>query len=140
MDVMSLEREELYLVHAIFSFLLCTSKLILPIYAAYMYVCILINAAYGLKLQCEKVVKQIDALVSRGINVQVNACGLSRGGIAVMYLCQMLSKYPSHTVSVYALLFDPVPGNFITSSTLDVFHFTTANKGNCIFLLALCCS
>lgn len=48
--------------------------------------------AAGLKKQCQVVVNRIIELLATGDkSVRVNVLGLSRGGIAAMYLAQMLS-------------------------------------------------
>ena len=71
--------------------------------------------AAGLKAQCSLVIERVKGLIELGKILVVNCVGLSRGGIACLYLCQMLADYPD-TVSVNMCLFDPVPGNLLTTS------------------------
>ena len=87
--------------------------------------------ATGLAEQCNKVLAHINDILSTSTYdaVTVNAVGLSRGGIAVMYLAQLLSNHSRDIVITNLLLFDPVPGNLITSSRfLDWIGFSTANS------------
>jgi hypothetical protein len=111
--------------------------------------------ANGLWSQCEEVVSHIQFILAslgdtthserRGamsaspslssselpISLVVNIVGLSRGGIAVLYLVQLIHKRISdiNKLQINLLLFDPVPGNLIWSSRyLDLCSFTTANS------------
>ena len=69
----------------------------------------------GLKAQCSVVTQRLDILLALKRPVVLNCVGLSRGGIACLYLCQMAAMY-NDAVTVNMLLFDPVPGNLLTTS------------------------
>jgi len=84
--------------------------------------------AYGLKEQCQQVVSRVQALFSANKRVRLNCVGLSRGGMAIMMLAKMLSDYDKKILEMNILLFDPVPGNLITSSQCDIFSCTLANS------------
>jgi hypothetical protein len=109
--------------------------------------------ATGLQTQCkevEKHVKQMLSLQSSSIfslssfssatsreqkkvpsiqAVNLNVVGLSRGGIAAIQLAQTLHYICADRLHINLLLFDPVPGNLITSSKfLDPFGVNTANN------------
>ena len=96
--------------------------------------------AVGLKRQCRAVVSYIDFIIDHFVNkalkearvkIKLNVVGLSRGGIAAMFLCQLLSnsrrgkaykrntsRYDPSFLSINALLFDPVPGNLVSTSKI----------------------
>ena len=61
----------------------------------------------------------------------INAVGLSRGGMACLLLAKSLEQNISqiNRVSMNALLFDPVPGNSITSASMDFLGVTLCNRG-----------
>ena len=61
---------------------------------------------------------QVD--VAGGSLVRVICVGQSRGAIAAMYLAQMLGEVPENEVELFALLFDPVPGNLLITARLDI--------------------
>ena len=85
--------------------------------------------ATGLTEQCQVVVNLIARnLLGKFRYITVNAIGLSRGGIAVLYLAKMIRKLEAPNIGMNLLLFDPVPGNLIYPSALDIFGFFTANK------------
>jgi len=84
--------------------------------------------AYGLKEQCQQVVSRVQALFSANKRVRLNCVGLSRGGMAIMMLAKMLADYDKKILEMNILLFDPVPGNLITSSQWDIFSCTLANS------------
>jgi len=84
--------------------------------------------AYGLQEQCDKVKDVVSVLVQNHYKVILNCFGLSRGGIACLMLAQMLSDIPKSQLEMNILLFDPVPGNLITSSKLDIIGVTVANQ------------
>jgi len=84
--------------------------------------------AYGLQEQCEKVGDIVKGLVQNHYKVILNCMGLSRGGIAVIMLTKMLSHIPKKELEMNILLFDPVPGNLITSSKIDILNLTIANQ------------
>lgn len=91
--------------------------------------------AFGLSDQCKRAVSRVqDLLQHKGAPHRlliINALGLSRGGIAALMLAQALSKVEGDLLSRVSLnlcLFDPVPGNLITTSKmLDPFGMTMAN-------------
>lgn len=101
--------------------------------------------ATGLDVQCQLVVKMVRAIVkqldqkwSERMKMQenipeirrirVNCLGLSRGAIACLILARKIWSHESlrERVDVNLCLFDPVPGNSLTSGSLDFFHATTA--------------
>lgn len=85
--------------------------------------------AHGLKEQCQKVVNRIETIIERKLTLCLNCLGLSRGGIATLHLIQMLSDYSLNDLKINACLFDPVPGNLITTTKLfDHLGLTVANK------------
>lgn len=97
--------------------------------------------ATGLLTQCNQAVQRIQEILSAtatsspsttsAVDLIVNIVGLSRGGIAVIYLTQLLHKRISdiNKLQINLLLFDPVPGNLIwTTKYLDLCSFTTANS------------
>lgn len=84
--------------------------------------------ASGLKDQCCEIIHYAGLLINLYEKLQVNAVGLSRGGIAVLYLAQELSVFNPEVLRLNLLAFDPVPGNLISSGWLDIFGFSTANS------------
>ena len=78
--------------------------------------------AVGLKAQCTIVIDKLDEIIAMGREVVLNCVGLSRGGIACLYLCQMAAKYGS-AVTINMCLFDPVPGNLLTTSRQTIHKF-----------------
>jgi hypothetical protein len=98
--------------------------------------------ANGLWSQCEEVISHLQYILSSLDTVSstssstpcsliVNIVGLSRGGIAVLYLVQLIHKKISdiNKLQINLLLFDPVPGNLIWSSKyLDLCSFSTVNS------------
>lgn len=61
--------------------------------------------------------------------VVLNVVGLSRGGIAAIQLAKTLAHIPPERLQINLMLFDPVPGNLITSSKLlDPLSLNTANS------------
>lgn len=56
----------------------------------------------------------------------LNLLGLSRGGMAQIMLIQRLTHIPKKFLTINALIFDPVPGNLISSQSMDVFGLTFA--------------
>merc|ERR1712135_225913 len=63
--------------------------------------------AHGLKKQCNKVVHRVQKFLNHNHTVCLNCLGLSRGGIAVLYLIQKLSHYDLRYLRMNVLLFDP---------------------------------
>eukprot|EP01127_Copromyxa_protea_P000636 TRINITY_DN1053_c0_g1_i3.p1 TRINITY_DN1053_c0_g1~~TRINITY_DN1053_c0_g1_i3.p1 ORF type:complete len:334 (-),score=30.75 TRINITY_DN1053_c0_g1_i3:58-1059(-) len=82
----------------------------------------------GLSTQCDEVVENLDKIIAAGHKVKINCLGLSRGGMGVLMLVKRLARYPPTLVTMNCLLFDPVPGNLITSSSLDLFNQTLASQ------------
>lgn len=82
----------------------------------------------GLYEQCDSVVERVRTLMTFRQHVVVNAMGLSRGGVAAMALAKKMSFLPHHRLDINLVVFDPVPGNSLTSSSLDWFNFTLANQ------------
>ena len=58
----------------------------------------------------------------------VNIQGFSRGAVAALLFAKKLGHYPADLIEVNLALADPVPGNLITSSALDVFQLTLASQ------------
>lgn len=83
--------------------------------------------AHGLKGEVKRVVAVLAKLRSTGHHVTLNVLGLSRGGCAVYLLMKALPR--DDDVTVNTCVFDPVPGNLITSSTFfDCCRLTVANQ------------
>jgi len=83
---------------------------------------------YGLKHQCQKVSQIVHFLINSSFKVKLNCLGLSRGAVAIMLLVKMLAKIPKTQLEMNILLFDPVPGNMIITSTLDIINNSLANQ------------
>jgi len=91
--------------------------------------------AKGLDKQCDQVRRQLDAFLGERVPsgqlqrpVRVNVVGLSRGGIACLYLAQRLADLTPSQCKLCMLLFDPVPGNLLTQRQLDVCGCINAHK------------
>ena len=84
--------------------------------------------AHGLEQQCDVAVARVNELLTMGKKVKLNLLGLSRGGIAELFLIQKLKHIDCAHLEINALIFDPVPGNLITARKLDFLRQTTANK------------
>ncbi len=82
--------------------------------------------ASGLAGQAALVVRTVKDLLQQHPRVTVNAVGLSRGGCGCLLLAQQLQAAFGDSVAVNLLLFDPVPGNNITTTKLDVLRLTLA--------------
>lgn len=83
--------------------------------------------AIGLEEECDAVATRVDEFLARGQRVQLNVLGLSRGGIAGLLLAKRLVGYDAAKVELSMCLFDPVPGNLVsTARWLDWFGTTTA--------------
>mmetsp|Transcript_39294 Transcript_39294/g.87832 ORF Transcript_39294/g.87832 Transcript_39294/m.87832 type:complete len:377 (+) Transcript_39294:47-1177(+) len=90
--------------------------------------------AKGLRKQCRAVRRQVDSLVAELAAghanppaLRVNAVGLSRGGVACLYLAQALADLPMSVCELSLLLFDPVPGDLLTIAQLDLFGLTNTS-------------
>ena len=91
--------------------------------------------AAGLAAQCDVVVKRARQILSAHgapLPLVINVLGLSRGGIAALLLAKALARLPralAPRVELSLCLFDPVPGNGITSARwLDVLGLSTARS------------
>eukprot|EP01124_Arcella_intermedia_P031770 TRINITY_DN7258_c2_g1_i1.p1 TRINITY_DN7258_c2_g1~~TRINITY_DN7258_c2_g1_i1.p1 ORF type:complete len:380 (-),score=76.40 TRINITY_DN7258_c2_g1_i1:76-1152(-) len=84
--------------------------------------------AAGLDEQCDQVVGRVKELMYAQRKVILNCLGLSRGGMAVLKLVLLLSSYRPQFLQMNILLFDPVPGNLITTAQMDIFYLTLANQ------------
>jgi hypothetical protein len=82
----------------------------------------------GLVQQCDEVVLKVKALLKAGYRVKLNCLGLSRGAVAILMLAKKLAQYPPTHVELNCCLFDPVPGNLITSSSWDLLNQTLARQ------------
>ncbi|KAJ8611647.1 hypothetical protein CTAYLR_007881 [Chrysophaeum taylorii] len=68
--------------------------------------------AVGLRQQARRVKTRIEQLLAAyGQTVKCNVLGLSRGGVAAIFLAQALECYDKTAVELNLLLFDPVPGD-----------------------------
>jgi len=74
------------------------------------------------------VVSKVKQLLNASFKVTLNCLGLSRGGMGVLILIQKLAKYTPNRIVMNTILFDPVPGNLITSYNLDILHNTLATQ------------
>ena len=90
--------------------------------------------AKGLRRQCQAVRRQVDSLIAElsasyrpPPPLRVNAVGLSRGGVACLYLAQALADLEMSTCELSLLLFDPVPGDLLTVAQLDLFGITNTS-------------
>ena len=84
--------------------------------------------AAGLDDQCDQVVFRVNQLLEHNRKVRLNLLGLSRGGMACLLLIKKLSSIPRSVLEVNAVIFDPVPGNGLTTSAIDVFGITIATQ------------
>jgi len=83
---------------------------------------------YGLKDQSQKVANAVFYFIKMGFKVRLNCLGLSRGGVAILLLVKLLSKIPNTQLEMNIVLFDPVPGNLISSAKLDFIKNTLTNQ------------
>ncbi len=82
----------------------------------------------GLDEQCQDVIEQVEAAIKRGNTVSLNIYGHSRGAIGGLILAKQLSAIAPSLLEINLALLDPVPGNLITTSTLDLFDISLAKK------------
>jgi hypothetical protein len=82
----------------------------------------------GLDEQCEKVIDCVVQEINAGHQVTLNVYGHSRGGIAALLLAKQLGDIDKEKLAINLALLDPVPGNFITTSSIDPFKISLANK------------
>ncbi len=82
----------------------------------------------GLDEQCDKVIERVIQEINAGHQVTLNVYGHSRGAIAALLLAKQLGSIDKEKLAINLALLDPVPGNFITTSSLDPFEISLANK------------
>lgn len=82
----------------------------------------------GLDKQCEKVIDSTIQEINAGHQITLNVYGHSRGGIAALLLAKQLGYIDKEKLAINLALLDPVPGNFITTSSIDSFKISLANK------------
>ena len=82
----------------------------------------------GLEEQCKQVVDRVIALLKQGKRVILNGYGHSRGGIACLLLAKMLGNFDKDLVEVNLALMDPVPGNLLITSKIDLMGFSLARQ------------
>lgn len=87
--------------------------------------------AHGLDEQTERTVERVKELLEANpkLAITVNALGLSRGGMALLILAQKFARqFSSARVELNLLLFDPVPGNLLTTAKCDMCRCSIANQ------------
>lgn len=82
----------------------------------------------GLDEQCEKVITRIIQEINDGHQITLNVYGHSRRAIAALLLAKQLGHIDKEKLAINLALLDPVPGNFITTSSIDPFNISLANK------------
>ncbi len=82
----------------------------------------------GLEAQCDEVVNFVTLNLLQGRKVHINAYGHSRGGIAALMLAKRLGQFSHDLLETNLCLMDPVPGNFIWTSTIDFTHRSLARQ------------
>lgn len=82
----------------------------------------------GLDEQCEKVIDRILQEINAGHQITLNVYGHSRGGIAALLLAKQLGNIDKERLAINLALLDPVPGNYITTSSIDPFGISLAKK------------
>lgn len=82
----------------------------------------------GLDEQCQQVISQVQSEIEKGNSVTLNVYGHSRGGIGALMLAKQLSSINPDVLDINLALLDPVPGNLITTSTIDPLEISLANK------------
>lgn len=82
----------------------------------------------GLDKQCQQVIEALALEIKQGNTITLNVYGHSRGGIAALMLAKELSNVDPNLLTINLALLDPVPGNLITTSTLDPFEISLTNK------------
>lgn len=82
----------------------------------------------GLDEQCDEAIQRITQEIAAGHEITLNVYGHSRGAIGAIMLAQQLSLVDPNKLSINMALLDPVPGNLITTSTLDPLNISLANK------------
>ncbi len=87
-----------------------------------------VSMVSGLDEQCDRVIQRITQEIEAGNEITLNVYGHSRGAVAALLLAQQLGSVDPKLLSINLALLDPVPGNLITTSTLDPFNISLANK------------
>ncbi len=82
--------------------------------------------ACGLSRQADIVVEKLREIRHDRHIVAVNAVGLSRGGCACLILARKMQDVFGDAIPVNFLLYDPVPGNNITTTKLDGLQLSLA--------------
>src|SRR3990167_3477339 len=82
----------------------------------------------GLEEQCKQVVDTVIALLKQGKRVVLNGYGHSRGAIACLLLAKMLGNFDKDLVEVNLTLMDPVPGNLLITSKIDLMSLSLARQ------------
>lgn len=82
----------------------------------------------GLDEHCEEVIRIIKKQMNMGHQVTLNVYGHHRGGIAALMLAQQLSTVNPEHLSINLALVDPVPGNLISTATIDPLKICLTNK------------
>ncbi len=82
----------------------------------------------GLDQQCNQVIERVLQEIQAGHQITLNIYGHSRGGIAALLLAKQLAPIDKEKLHINLALLDPVPGNLITTSTIDPFKISLANK------------
>lgn len=82
----------------------------------------------GLDEQCSEVITTIETQIKKGNTITLNVYGHSRGAVAALMLAKQLGTVDPSLLGINLALMDPVPGNFITTSTLDLFEVSLAKK------------
>jgi len=70
---------------------------------------------HGLNKQCDQLISVISELIKLKHKIICNCLGLSRGAIALLILSKKIQNLEYDNISMNLILFDPVPGNFITT-------------------------
>jgi len=85
--------------------------------------------ALGLDTQAEQVYQVVSQLLALGSSIRINCLGLSRGGMACLLLAKLLATkhVDINRVELNLFLFDPVPGNGLTSVAVDVMRWSMAS-------------
>lgn len=82
----------------------------------------------GLDEQCDQLIHQVETEIQKGNTVTLNVYGHSRGAIGAQMLAKQLSDVDQQLLQINLALLDPVPGNFITTSTVDPLNISLAQK------------
>lgn len=82
----------------------------------------------GSLLQCETVIHNVSQEIKSGKIVKLNVYGHGSGAIAALLLSKQLSGVDPQLLDIHLVLLDPIPGNFVTTSTFDVLNICLAKK------------